>query len=104
MHHKVCPTCNVSYPAHLERCPEDNSPLQSRNKPDLKWAAGKLVAGRYVVFADTGSNGVSSTYRVRSLDLDEVRSLKALQPDFSSDRAAADEFRRTVRLLRKVHH
>jgi serine/threonine protein kinase len=104
MQRKICPTCNISYPARLESCPEDGTPLETPGNQGLPLPAGKLVAHRYVIFAETGSNEVTSTYRVRSLDVDEIRSLRLLQPAFSRDKAAAREFRGTARLLRNLQH
>ena len=104
MQRKICPTCNISYPARLESCPEDGTRLETPGNQGLPWPAGKLVAHRYVIFAETDSNEVTSTYRVRSLEVDEIRSLRLLQPAFSSDKAAAREFRGTARLLRDLQH
>src|SRR5579863_9328805 len=104
MQRKICPTCNRSFPARLERCPQDGARLRVNNGQDSPWAAGKLVAGRYVIFAETGSNRVASTYRVRSLDIDEVRSLHALRPNLCADETVTREFRRTVKLLRSLQH
>jgi hypothetical protein len=104
MQRRLCPTCKLSYPGHLDRCPEDDTLLARQENPSWPWPAGKLIAGRYVIFAETNSNPVTSTYRVRSLDVDEVRSLRALQPAFTSHEVAAREFRRTTRLLRTLHH
>ncbi|HEV2378601.1 MAG TPA: protein kinase [Terriglobia bacterium] len=104
MQRKICPTCNISYPARLESCPEDGTRLETPGNQGLPWPAGKLVAYRYVIFAETGSNEVTRTYRVRSLDVDEIRSLRLLQPAFSRDKAAVREFRGTARLLRNLQH
>jgi len=104
MQRKICPTCNIGYPARMEHCPEDGTVLVAKSGEPAPWTAGKLVGGKYVVFAQTRSNEVTSSYRVRRLDIDEVRSLRVLQPAFSADRAAAQEFRRAARLLRRLHH
>ena len=104
MQRRTCPICNVTYPARLERCPDDGALLETRNPKRAPWAAGKLIGGRYVIFAETGSNEVTICYRVRMLDLDEPRSLRALQPGFAEQKAAAQEFRRAARLLGNIHH
>ena len=49
MQRKICPTCNISYPARLESCPEDGTRLETPGNQGLPWPAGKLVAHRYVI-------------------------------------------------------
>ncbi|HEY6291216.1 MAG TPA: protein kinase [Terriglobia bacterium] len=102
----------MTYPPDFRLCPHDGSSLQPDGSSFREyedhgkdaWPPGKVIGGKYVIFAQTGDDEVARVYRVRSLELDEPRSLRALRAGIARDAAAAQEFRRTAWLLQKVAH
>jgi len=112
MQSRTCPACHATYPLDFRLCPHDGSLLQPdgsfldehRDEAIDPWPPGKVIGGKYVVFARSGEDEVAWVYRARSLDLDEPRSLRALRADLARDARAAQEFRRTARLMQKLVH
>jgi len=106
MQSRTCPACHSTYPPDSTICPHDGSLLQpdGSSSPEHSWPPGKVIGGKYVVFARTGEDEVTWVYRARNLELDELRSLRALRADLARDAGASGEFRRTARLLQKLVH
>jgi serine/threonine protein kinase len=97
---KMCPTCQGSFPAELDACPRDGSPLQEPGE----WSVGQIIAGKYVVSRAAEHGPISATFSAQTLDFDEPRVLRVLRLMLNGNDAAVREFRRTARLLEKIAH
>jgi serine/threonine protein kinase len=65
---------------------------------------GERFAARYEVLAELGRGGMGTVYRARDLELDEEVAIKALRPEFVTDRTLLERFKDEIRLARRLSH
>ncbi|HUQ07060.1 MAG TPA: serine/threonine-protein kinase [Kofleriaceae bacterium] len=71
---------------------------------DQQLVTPQLVAGRYLLLSWLGEGGMGSVYQARDIKLDEVVALKLLRQDWVRDASALEQFRREVKLARRIAH
>jgi serine/threonine protein kinase len=71
---------------------------------DQQLVTPQLVAGRYLLLSWLGEGGMGSVYQARDIKLDEVVALKLLREDWVRDATALEQFRREVKLARRIAH
>ncbi len=66
--------------------------------------AGTTLGGRYIVLDLLGKGGMGAVYRAHDRELDEPVALKVIRPDLVHREGAVEQFRREVKLARRVTH
>ncbi len=97
---KSCPTCNATYPANVAFCPRDGAPLVDAGE----WAEGTMVRGKYRILAKVGQGGMGAVYKALHLRFDEVRALKVLSAELTSDPTFVKRFEQEAVVTRKLQH
>jgi serine/threonine-protein kinase len=64
----------------------------------------EVFVDRYEILALLGRGSMGNVYKVRDRELDEVVALKCLKEQFADHEAAIDQFRREVKMARRVTH
>lgn len=67
-------------------------------------AGSDVLAGRYEILGMVGMGGMGSVYRVHDRVLDEVVALKTLRRELADSEEMLEQFRREVKLARRVTH
>lgn len=65
---------------------------------------GQTLFGRYHVEQKLGEGGMGSVWLVRHIELDTLRALKVIVPEFAFDPKARARFRREARLMARLGH
>ena len=97
---KVCPTCQVSYPANFAVCPQDGSALLDM---DL-WADGSVILGKYRIVDKVGQGGMGSVYKAIHLAFDEMRALKVISQELMADELFVKRFKHEAVITRRLQH
>ncbi len=66
--------------------------------------AGRTLSGRYDVLELLGAGGMGAVYRAHDRELDEIVALKVIRSDRASHPHMVEQFRREVKLARRVTH
>lgn len=70
--------------------------------PDF--AARSVVGGRFEVIEMLGEGGMSTVWKVRDTEFDEIAALKVLRPEFAHDASVRERFKREVQAIRRLSH
>jgi serine/threonine-protein kinase len=97
---KTCPTCRSAYPSDLTFCPHDGAPLAQEGE----WREGVVVREKYRILARIGEGGMGAVYKALHLRFDELRALKVLRAELTSDREFLRRFEQEALLTRKLQH
>jgi class 3 adenylate cyclase/cell division septation protein DedD/predicted Ser/Thr protein kinase len=62
------------------------------------------IPSRFQLVSQVGSGGVGVVYKVRDPETDEIVAIKILKPEIASDPAVQENFKRELRLSRKITH
>ena len=71
--------------------------------PQLVFAPGQMVAGRYRILEHAG-HGMGEVYRAEGTALGKIIALKVILPRLVSDEAALRQFRREIAAAQQVTH
>ena len=102
-----CPTCGRHYPAELEICPEDQTPLQADSTvagAPVDPLLGHTLDEKYLLEEQLGIGGMGTVYRARHLLIDRPVAIKVLNQRFVEDEAARTRFRREARAAGRLQH
>src|ERR1044072_3190084 len=102
-----CPTCGRHYPAELEICPEDQTPLQADSTvagAPVDPLLGHTLDEKYLLEEQLGIGGMGTVYRARHLLIDRPVAVKVLNQRFVEDEAARTRFRREARAAGRLQH
>jgi serine/threonine protein kinase len=102
-----CPTCGKQYPAEIQVCPLDETPLQADPTligipPDP--LLGQTLDGKYLLEARLGVGGMGTVYRARHTLIDRAVAVKVLNPRYGEDEAARERFRREAKAAGRLQH
>ncbi len=67
-------------------------------------AASSHIPPRYEVLSQIGTGGTGIVYKVRDLETSEIVALKVLKPEIASDPDVQENFKKEMRLARKITH
>jgi serine/threonine protein kinase len=62
------------------------------------------IPSRYEVLSQVGAGGTGVVYKVRDLETDEIVALKILKPEMAADPTSQENFKKELRLTRKITH
>ena len=62
------------------------------------------IPSRYEVLSQVGAGGTGVVYKVRDLETDEIVALKILKPEIAADPTLQENFKKELRLTRKITH
>jgi class 3 adenylate cyclase/predicted Ser/Thr protein kinase len=62
------------------------------------------IPSRYEVLSQVGTGGTGVVYKARDLETDEIVALKILKPEIAADPASQENFKKELRLTRKITH
>ncbi|MGM0556287.1 MAG: protein kinase domain-containing protein [Myxococcota bacterium] len=82
--------------------PSPSTPSGAASSTELEGA--ELLAERYELLGLVGRGGMGNVYRARDLELDEIVALKTLERGLMDNERAVAQFRREVKLARRVTH
>ncbi|HXX65916.1 MAG TPA: protein kinase [Polyangiaceae bacterium] len=97
---KVCPQCQLRYPADTVYCFVDGAELALMRDPFV----GTTIAGRYLIEEQLGEGGMSTVYRARFTLVDRPCAVKIMNPSFASDATVRERFRREARSAQALSH
>src|SRR5882724_7616465 len=103
-----CPTCGKQYPAEIQVCPLDETPLQA--DPTIIGAIppdpllGQTLDGKYLLESRLGVGGMGTVYRARHTLIDRAVAVKVLNPRYGEDEAARERFRREAKAAGRLQH
>jgi CheY-like chemotaxis protein len=125
----LCINCGDPYPDNSRtclRCGRATFPFGSDDEPTVspgsgptvatksgQWvdvgdepsfAPGDLFAHRYRIRRRLGAGGMGSVFEALDESIEDVVALKILSPRFSGDAATLDQFKKELKLARKVRH
>ncbi|MFN2532998.1 MAG: serine/threonine protein kinase, partial [Pyrinomonadaceae bacterium] len=103
-----CPKCGRQYPADVQFCPADNSPLQAdatiAGDIPVNPLIGEILDGKYKIESVLGVGGMGTVFRARHVMIDRVVALKVLNQRFVEDEAARVRFQREARAAGRLQH
>ena len=103
-----CPTCGRHYPAGVQVCPEDKSPLQAdatlHGDSISDPLVGQILDDKYQIEERLGIGGMGTVYRARHVLIDRAVAVKVLNPRFVEDEAARVRFHREARAAGRLQH
>ena len=99
---KLCPTCGVEY-ADTERfCPQDGTPLRSRDAAES--LVGSVIADRYHVLGKLGAGGMGQVYLAEHVRMKRKSAVKVMHPSMTSDADAIGRFHREAANACQIDH
>ncbi|MBV9497199.1 MAG: protein kinase [Acidobacteria bacterium] len=78
--------------------------LEPAPRAQRTFAAGELVAGRYIITGLLGAGGMGEVYEAEDRELRETVALKIIRPEIASNARILERFRREIQLARRVTH
>src|SRR5687767_10930973 len=85
--------------------PSDDVPFTPRQRsPDVQFAPGTIIAGRYRISSILGSGGMGEVYRADDTKLDQPVALKFLPARLARDPILLSRLHDEVRLGRQIAH
>jgi tRNA A-37 threonylcarbamoyl transferase component Bud32 len=96
---KVCPACGESFSADVVNCPRDEILLIARDP-----LIGQVLDNRYEVVEFVGQGGMSLVYKASQKQLDRAVAIKLLKPEYLSDAANVQRFRREAMAASALQH
>lgn len=97
---KICPMCNLRYPASATSCFVDRAQLVVAPDP---WI-GAVIAGKYRVEGVIGAGGMATVYRARGTSQDREVAVKMFRRELSPDPKLKERFRREATNTRRLAH
>ena len=97
---KRCPSCNTVHPDNTLFCPRDGSALI---EADL-WSPGSVIRGKYRLMGKIGQGGMGTVFKASHVLFDELRALKVMNRDLTSDELLVKRFKQEAVLARKLDH
>jgi tRNA A-37 threonylcarbamoyl transferase component Bud32 len=98
---KVCPKCASTYASNVVFCPEDGTPLQSKDGDPL---IGQVIADRYRVIARIGEGGMGQVYLAEHVHMRRKCAVKFLNPDLVGNDFALKRFMREAENASRIDH
>ncbi len=100
-----CPSCETSYPTHVETCPEDGARLVhfAAEKADDE-LTGSVIDGRFEIHERLGSGGMGAVYRAVQTSVGRDVAIKVIHSRLSRERATAKRFLREAKLSSRLSH
>jgi serine/threonine protein kinase len=99
---KLCPTCGVEY-ADTERfCPQDGTPLRSREATES--LVGSVIADRYHLQSKHGVGGMGQVYLAEQLRMKRKSAVKVMHPSMTNDADAIGRFHREAANACQIDH
>ena len=103
-----CPTCGKQYPADVQSCSEDNSPLlqsePTANSEQVDPLIGKVLDGKYRIEQALGAGGTGKVYRASSQADGQAFAVKVLHERLVEDEAGRTRFRREAKAAGRLTH
>ena len=99
---KLCPTCGVEYADSERFCPQDGTPLRSREAPES--LVGSVIADRYHVLSKLGEGGMGQVYLAEHLRMKRKSAVKVMHPSMTSDADAIGRFHREAANACQIDH
>ncbi len=103
-----CPTCGNDYPADIQFCPADQTPLQAdatiAGQAPGDPLIGKTLNEKYCIEERLGIGGMGTVYRARHVLIDRLVAIKVLNQRFVEDDAARARFQREAKAAGRLQH
>jgi serine/threonine-protein kinase len=74
------------------------------HRPDNPPGMPTVIAGKYEMLDMLGQGGMGTVYRVRHVELDEIRALKVLPDHLAEDEERVGRFRREAQKMARFRH
>ena len=113
-HDRFCPQCGHRVAADFDDAATTYTPkpgdsallkaLEARRASEPQLAAGQLFARRYRVRRLLGQGGMGSVFAALDESIEEMVVLKLLSKHLSGDAAVLDQFKRELKLARRIRH
>jgi hypothetical protein len=97
------PAYGTQAPAHAAQAPAQAGARELLT-PELDWAPGMLIAGRYRLERSLGSGGAGLVVVAEDLLLRRKVAVKALRPEVAKDPENVDRFRKEVAICHGITH
>jgi serine/threonine protein kinase len=97
---KTCKTCQRTYSTHFANCPQDGTPLLLSDD----WADGTLIRGKYKIIQKVGQGAMGAVYKALHMHFDEIRALKVIATQLSTDKTFVKRFEQEAILARRLQH
>ncbi|MDE3179659.1 MAG: serine/threonine protein kinase, partial [Acidobacteriota bacterium] len=97
---KSCPTCKTTYPGRFSVCPQDGAALVESSE----WSVGTVIRGKYRILGKLGQGGMGSVYKASHVVFDELRALKVINPELTSDDHFLKRFKQEAIIARRLDH
>lgn len=97
---KTCPTCNATYPSRFSVCPQDGAKLAETSG----WDDGAIIRGKYRILSKLGQGGMGAVYKASHMVFDELRALKVINPELTTDETFVKRFKQEAVIARKLDH
>src|SRR5580704_7793082 len=97
---KVCPQCQLRYPADASYCFLDGAGLTGLRDPLL----GATIGGRYLVEGVIGEGGMAMVYRAHHKLIDRPCAVKVMNPALATDPTVRERFRREAKAAQMIAH
>ena len=95
-----CPACGLAYPVDFTLCPRDGAKLVEVGA----WSDGAVIRGKYRILGKVGQGGMGSVYKALHLRFGEIRALKVIGKELSSDSTFVKRFEHEAVITRKLQH
>ncbi len=98
---RICKICSKTYPAGVDKCPDDGSELARQEKDRF---LGTTFLGKYEILSVLGTGGMSIVYKARHIHMERVMALKLLNRELTHDEVARERFRREASAAASLSH
>ena len=87
-------------PDEFAVCPKEGSLLDYLQE----WQPGDVIREKYSIIRKIGQGGMGAIYKAEYLIFEELRSLKALVPQFAHDESLVRFLQQEARMTRRLSH
>ncbi|HYL99535.1 MAG TPA: bifunctional serine/threonine-protein kinase/formylglycine-generating enzyme family protein [Blastocatellia bacterium] len=98
---RQCPACKREVEDHVEFCPFDGQPLDSKSTDPF---INTTLDDKYRLDSQVGEGGMGRVYRATHVQMENTVAVKVLHSHLSSDQTAVERFRREARAAAQIRH
>ncbi len=92
---KLCPTCELRYPADFKVCPKDATELVEASNEEQDELVGKTIQQSYTIVRVLGEGGMGRVYEARHTRITGKRfAIKMLHPEYARQTEVLTRFQR----------